>query len=41
MHCDGWGHFAEDSSRAAKVFQAEDVGKKIKWLQPGKDTVIF
>jgi L-ascorbate metabolism protein UlaG (beta-lactamase superfamily) len=41
MHCDGWGHFAENSSQATKVFAAEPVNNKIKWLEPGKKTRIF
>lgn len=41
MHCDGWGHFSEDSSKAAKVFEAENIKDKITWLEPGKRTKIF
>lgn len=41
MHCDGWGHFSEGSSQAAKVFEAENVNDKVRWLEPGKTTRIL
>ncbi|KAK8914954.1 hypothetical protein H634G_09876 [Metarhizium anisopliae BRIP 53293] len=41
MHCDGWGHFAENSSQAAKVFEAANIKNKIRWLKPGEKTRII
>lgn len=41
MHCDGWGHFSENSVQASKVFDAQDIKGKIRWLQPGKKMAII
>ncbi|KAF5135162.1 UPF0173 metal-dependent hydrolase [Metarhizium anisopliae] len=41
MHCDGWGHFAENGSQAAKVFEAANIKNKIRWLKPGEKTRII
>ncbi|XWW98102.1 hypothetical protein V2A60_006098 [Cordyceps javanica] len=41
MHCDGWGHFAENGAQAAKVFDEKGVKEVIRWLKPGNKTEII